>query len=205
MRVVSLISQKGGSGKSTLAASIAVAAQEAGEQVFALDLDPQQTLHSWGQRREANAPPVDKTRVSDLAQVLAALDRKKYSVAIIDTPGADIAATSEVMRRSDLTLVPARPTLPDIEAARPTIGALGGLGRPFAFVLNQVPPTSAARATDAARALSLLGVLARPSICARADHQDAIALGLGVTERDPQGKAAREIFELWNWIRDRLK
>jgi chromosome partitioning protein len=205
MHVVAFVSQKGGSGKSTLAASIAVAAQEAGERVFALDLDPQQTLFLWGQRREAESPPVDKTRIPQLGAALGTLAAKGFTVAILDTQGADLAGTSDAMRRADITLIPARPTLPDIEAAKPTIASLTGLGRPFAFVLNQVPPTSAARATDAARALSLLGVLARPPICARADHQDALALGLGVTERDPVGKAAREVSDLWKWIKDQLR
>ena len=48
MRVVALVNQKGGSGKSTLAACLAVAAQEAGERVFLIDMDPQKSLLKWG-------------------------------------------------------------------------------------------------------------------------------------------------------------
>lgn len=206
MKTVAFISQKGGSGKSTLAASIAVAAQESGERVFALDLDPQGTLYAWGERRQAETPPVDRTRVGQLHDALTVLSANGYTLAVIDTQGADIAATSEVMRRANLTLIPARPTLPDIEATRPTVRGLTGLARPFAFILNQAPTTaSLTRATDAAQALSSLGALANPLICARTDHQDALALGLGVTEHDPTGKAAREIRDLWIWIRERLK
>ena len=50
----------------------------------------------------------------------------------------------------------------------------------------------------------MLGILASPAITARIDHQDAIALGQGVTERDPTGKAANEIRELWIWIKGRM-
>jgi len=206
MRTLAFVGQKGGSGKSTLAASIGVAAQEAGERAFLLDLDPQATLASWGSRREAENPPVDRTKASQLAGVLSALSANGYTLAVIDTQGADIAGVSEVMRRADLTLIPSRPTLIDIEAAKPTVAALRQLSRPFAFVLNQVPPTAShVRLDDAARALGQLGDLATPPICARADHQDALALGLGVTERDPTGKAAREVRELWLWIKGRLK
>ncbi|HEY5306511.1 MAG TPA: ParA family protein [Pseudolabrys sp.] len=206
MRTLAFVGQKGGSGKSTLAASIGVAAQEAGERAFLIDLDPQATLASWGSRREAETPPVDRTRAAQLAAVLGALAANGYSLAIIDTQGADIAATSEVMRRADLTLIPSRPTLLDIEAAKPTVAALRQLGRPFAFVLSQAPATASnARADDAARALGQLGDVATPPICSRADHQDALALGVGVTERDPTGKAAREVRELWHWISERLQ
>ena len=203
MRTIALINQKGGSGKSSLAASIGIAAMEAGERPFLIDLDPQGTLYSWGERRQAEGPPVDRARVAQLAGVLDALDKQGYTVAVLDTQGADVAASSEVMRRADLALIPARPTLPDIEASKPTIAALTALARPFAFVLNQCPPQGS-RTTDAGRALDLLGVLARPFICSRADHQDAIALGLGVTERDTNGKAAAEIRDLWVWIKGRL-
>ena len=152
-----------------------------------------------------SSPPVDKARVAALAGVLDALSKQGYTLAVLDTQGADLAASSEIMRRADLTLIPARPTLPDIEASKPTVATLTSLGRPFAFVLNQCPPTaSSGRASDAARALHLLGVLASPAIGSRIDHQDAIALGQGVTERDPAGKAAREIRELWIWIAGRL-
>jgi chromosome partitioning protein len=47
MQVVSLVTQKGGSGKSTMAACLAVAAHEAGENVFIIDMDPQASLTQW--------------------------------------------------------------------------------------------------------------------------------------------------------------
>ena len=48
-------------------------------------------------------------------------------------------------------------------------------------------------------ALSGAGVLALPCIVQRNDHQDALGVGLGVTEYDPYGKAAEEIRDLWRW------
>jgi chromosome partitioning protein len=51
----------------------------------------------------------------------------------------------------------------------------------------------------------LFGVLAEPIIAQRADHQDALAAGQGVTEYAPDGKAAGEMRDLWSWINGRLK
>jgi len=105
-----------------------------------------------------------------------------------------------------MALIPARPSLADIEATKPTYAALAKLGRNYAFVLNQcAPQLKSGRVADASKALRLLGVLAQPLIALRADHQDAFALGLGVTEHDPEGKAAEEIRGLWQWVHNKTK
>ena len=205
MRVVTFVTQKGGSGKTTLAASVGVAAQEAGERVFLIDLDPQGSLASWGERRQADEPAVDRISPEKLGAALRGLEKAGYTLAIIDTAGVDSSAAASAMRDSDLALIPARPSALDIEAAKPTIGALARMGRSFAFVLNQVPPGRTSRPTDASKALGLLGVLAQPFIVQRADHMDAVALGLGVTEHDSNGKAAEEVRAFWGWIKRKME
>jgi chromosome partitioning protein len=149
---------------------------------------------------------VDRTTPAALDAALTALCTAGYSLAILDTAGIDSAATVAAMRAADLALIPARPSLADIEATRPTFSALAQLGRPYAFVLNQCAPhPKSGRAADAAKALKLLGALALPLIALRADHQDAFAFGLGVTEHDPNGKAADEVRRLWQWANRRMK
>ena len=72
--------------------------------------------------------------------------------------------------------------------------------RKAAFVLNQCPPNyRSARASEAAKGLTSLGVLAEPLLSARMDYQDALARGFGVTEFSRDGRAAREVQELWRW------
>lgn len=201
MKALALMTQKGGAGKTTLAASLGVAAQEAGERVFLIDMDPQGSLKSWGERRESGEPSVDRSSPEKLSGALTALERAGYTLAIIDTAGTDSAGAASAMRAANLTLIPARPSMLDIEAARPTMAALTRLGQRYAFVLNQCPPGRSMRPVDASKALGLLGVLATPYMAQRADHLDAIALGLGVTEHDPQGKAAEEVRQLWTWVK----
>lgn len=205
MKVIAFMTQKGGTGKTTLAASVGVAAQQAGERVFLIDLDPQGSLASWGERRQADEPAVDRTTPDKMTAALFGLEKAGYTLAIIDTQGVDSAATSAAMRAADLALIPARASALDIEAAKPTMAALSRLNRPYAFVLNQCPAGRTGRMQDASRALSLLGVLALPFIVQRADHMDAIAFGLGATEFDPNGKAADEIRQLWTWIKRRME
>jgi chromosome partitioning protein len=206
MRVVSFVTQKGGSGKSTLAASLAVAAQEAGEKVFLLDADRQGTLARWVERRETETPGFDRVASSvELEKAIDLLSRQSYSLVVVDTAGADSPTTAAAIRLADLCLVPARPTPADLEATQPTLEAIQSTRRKFAFVLSQAPTSRSARLTEAVSALRILGVMAEPPIAQRNDHQDAMGTGLGVTEYNTHGKAADEIRQLWAWVAKKMK
>jgi chromosome partitioning protein len=77
--------------------------------------------------------------------------------------------------------------------------------RKAALLVNQCPPAyPSLRTSEAAKTLTRFGVLAAPTLGARMDFQDAIAIGLGVTEYACEGKAALEIEALWGWIRAQL-
>lgn len=205
MKTLVLVTQKGGSGKSSLAASIAVAAEQAGERVFMLDLDRQGTLANWINRRTAETPGFDRiASEAELNQALATLAAQDFSLAVIDTPGSDTPLVTAAIRAADLCLIPTRPTPADLEATQPTLEAIQATRRRFAFVLNQTPVRSS-RLNEAAAGLRMLGVLADPAISQRNDHQDAIGAGQGVTEYSPSGKAAEEIRALWSWLKDKLK
>ncbi|WP_133767902.1 AAA family ATPase [Enterovirga rhinocerotis] len=210
MKIIAFVTQKGGAGKTTLAASIAVAAAEAGHKVIALDLDPQGSLAAWGETRDAEKPDVDRIpqgRISELPTILEALRREGYTVAILDTAGLESTSGNLAMKAANFALIPARPSRLDLQATMPTIETLMRLEmrERFAFVLNQCPPGRNSRSTEAAAGLAAFGVLAEPTIVQRADHQDAIAAGQGVTEYAPEGRAANEVRQLWRWIERKLK
>ena len=204
MHVLALVTQKGGTGKSSLAVSLAVAAQEAGSRSYVLDLDPQGTAKNWFERREAETPEVASIDANRVSAALAVLEGQGIDFVVIDTPGVDSPATTAAMQAADLCMIPARPSIADIEAARPTVRALMKLGRQFCFVLNQAPAGRSVRTTDAYRALELSGTVAGVALATRADHVDALAQGLGVTERDPAGKAAAEVRDLLQWTMARM-
>ena len=204
MRVISFVSQKGGSGKTTLCFSIGVAAYEAGRKVLMLDLDRQASLRDWYADREAEEPEVDTVELPKLEEALGGLEKLGFDYVFIDTPGKDDPANSKAITLSDFCIIPCRPTPGDMKAIRPTIANVDRVGKPTAFVLTQTPPKSF-RVTEAKTALSMLGLVATTSIVQRNDHQDAQGAGLGVTEYDPNGKAAGEVRELWQWIEKTLR
>lgn len=129
-----------------------------------------------------------------------------FSLAILDTAGADNTATHKAMEAATLCVVPLRPTRLDVNAVRPTVQAILRGGTPFAFVLNQCPPQpNNSLAAEMAAGLAAIGSLAEPIIIQRADYQDAYAVGQGVTEYAPNSKAADEARRLWGWIAKQSK
>ena len=205
MRTIALVTQKGGTGKSSLAVSLAVAAQEAGQKVYIIDLDPQATAKKWYERREAESPQVAAIDANQIGVALATLAKQGHDLVFIDTAGVDTPATISAMQAADLCLIPARPSIADIEATRATVNSLTKLGKAFVFVLNQCQPGKSMRTSDAYRVLNLGGVVAPTTLATRTDHMDALAMGQGVTERDTNSKAAIEIRDLLHWIMNKLE
>jgi len=212
MRSIAFLTQKGGAGKTTLAASLAATAASTGEKVIVLDLDPLQSLVRWAERRESAKPankvivePLERDRLPRLRTILEGLAGAGFTLAIFDTSGADATAVRLVSEVADLCLLPARPTCLDVEATAATFRAVFLAKRKAAFVLNQCPSSyQSMRASEAAKRLISLGVLAEPMLTARMVFQDAIAAGLGVTEYALLSKAAEEIATLWKWSRSQL-
>jgi chromosome partitioning protein len=211
MQTIVLATQKGGTGKSTLAIGLAVVAMQDGHVVRVIDTDRQRTVANW-QRRRANAEPIVETimGVGDIERRLSIFDRSAVTVTIIDTAAGVSPMTTAAIRCADLCLIPARPSVADIEATAPTLSTIRALDKPFAFVLNQTPSRSqridgaASSLGDAAAALDLSGLVAQPYITMRNDHQDALGKGLAVTEYAPAGRSAEEVRGLWQWVEKRL-
>ncbi|MHC2021332.1 nucleotide-binding protein [Methylobacterium sp. CM6247] len=205
MRVLVLASQKGGSGKTTIAASLAVAARQDGERVVVVDLDPQGSLAEWGKAREATDIIFRSVPPSDLkAWITATRKVPAVSLIILDTAGTFGEEVDTALRHADLCLVPVRPSAIDLRAAGPTVNRIRQFGKDFAFILNATNPVTQARTADAIAALEVGGAVA-PPLADRTDFRDAAAMGLGVTEIAPSGKAALEIRALWSWVKDRMK
>jgi chromosome partitioning protein len=205
MRIISFVTQKGGSGKSTLASSLAVVAKEAGERVFVIDLDPQNSLVSWAKTRGSDDVPVSSLTPGRLSATLAALEKNGFTLAIIDTAGADSAAAIAAMKAADLNIIPSRPNIFDLWASELTRRTLRQMRADYVFVLNQCPPAQqTTRVEEGAAALEAMGGLLTPLVLSRVDYQEAARHGRGVTEVNPNGAAAGEIKALWSSIKRRM-
>lgn len=205
MRTIALVTQKGGSGKSTIAASLAIAAHEAGETVFVIDMDPQASLLRWFKARNEKDVAVEAVTPGRLNSALNAMEKAGVSLVIIDTPGTESHSAEQAMKAAQLSIIPARPNAFDLWASENTRKTLRRLRKDYTFLLNQCPPAQQnARVKEGAKALQAMGGLLTPLISARVDYQDAARQGMGVTEIAPSGEAAHEMRRLWRNIKRRM-
>jgi chromosome partitioning protein len=204
MMVISFVTQKGGSGKTTLAINCGVVASQKGKRVLILDMDVQATAETWYQDREDDKPQVVRLIPADLNRALRAAREKGFDVVLIDTPGRDEPGAAAAVRASDFCVIPCRPSPADMKATPPTAETIRRLGKRAAFVLTQAPPRSF-RNREAEQGLSVLGLVCPVHIVLRNVYQDAQGAGLGVTEYEPEGKAAGEVRELWDWMSKKIR
>jgi chromosome partitioning protein len=206
MDVIAVIAQKGGTGKTTVVLSLAVEAERRGVTVAVIDLDPQATATNWGDRRETETPVIVSAQPVRLRHVLKAAQDQGAQLVLIDTPARSEQAALEAAKAAQLVLVPCRPAIYDLETVATTAELVGYAGgRPVAVILNGVPPrgTKGEQAADVIRSLTLL--VCPASFGYRAAFNDAGALGLTAAEYEPEGKAAREIEQVYEFMSKLVK
>lgn len=203
--VLVVLGPKGGAGKSTLIRNLAVAAACDGMAVTAIDTDPQGTLDRWGERRRRgdHSPPIDVRR-ADLDGARDALKGLSADFILVDTPTAieehPVAVKSLILAAS-LVLIPARPSLDDVDSVEPFAQVVQDLRRPAAFVLNGVRPR--VRETEGARRrLGHSGDVLAAALPDSVDVQRAMADGRGIAEMG--GRGAEEMAALWAEVRRRV-
>jgi chromosome partitioning protein len=205
MRTIAFVTQKGGSGKSTIASSLAIAAAEAGERVFVIDMDPQASLVKWAKVRGDQDVGVEYVEAGKLKAALAALEKGGMTLVVIDTPAGRSAASDAAVKMCDLVIVPSRPNAFDLWSSEQTRKTARELKKDYVFLLNQCPPAQqSARVDEGVAALEAMGGLLNPPLSARVDYQEAARHGLGATEYAPSGPAAAEIRKLWSSLKRRL-
>lgn len=198
MKVISLICQKGGTSKTTTAINLAVEATACGLEVALIDLDPQVSACDWKDIRGDKPPVVAATPVPHLDRALKAAAEAGADLAIVDTAGRTNDAAAAAARAADLVLIPLQPSLIDLKTLGATLEIirLAG-GKPTRAVLTRVRSTGT-RHEETTAWLVEQGVEVCPaSLGERVTYQDAYALGLGVLEAEPAGKAAQEIRQVY--------
>ena len=121
-KVISFVTMKGGSGKSTSAMCLAAHWFKADVPVALIDADPAGTLVRWIETGDdlsnLNAVATASDAVGDQIEVLLSGGCQRV---IVDTPGFRSQATDVAIQRSDLVLIPMRPSPVDFQVAVDTV------------------------------------------------------------------------------------
>lgn len=200
MKIIAIISQKGGAGKTTLAVHLATAAAAAKHSAAVIDLDPQGTATSWGDRRAADVPEVVSGQAVRLPALIKAASQNGADFLMLDTaPNADQTA-SLACRAADVVLIPCRPSTFDLEAIETTLMLAKAASKPAYVVLNAVPPRSSI-GKEASDGLIARGALVAPhQLTHRAAFAHGVIDGRTAQEFEPASRAAEEIAALYKWL-----
>jgi chromosome partitioning protein len=209
MKTLALLSQKGGSGKSTLAVHLAVLAQATRRRTVIVDLDPQRSAAGWWDLRPEPTPELVEATPGALRGVLEAAQADGVSLCVIDTRPSAGADAAEAAAFSDLVLIPTRPAVFDLLAIAATVDIVLATQVAAYIVLNstQAPRLAVETAitADARRVLADYGLPIAPcAISQRAALAYALVDGRAVTEFDPNGRAAAEMTNLWQFVEHKL-
>ncbi len=149
-------------------------------------------------------PAFAQTTVARLQSDLEILRQQGFKLAVIDTPPAITMAIQSVIQVAELVLIPTRPSPHDLRAVGATVDLCERAGKPLIFVVNAATP-KAKITYEAAVALSQHGTVAPVTLHHRTDYAASMIDGRTVMEIDPNGRSAREVTELWDYISDRLE
>lgn len=205
MNVIAFLSQKGGSGKTTLSVHTAVAAEATGQRVCLIDADPQESATAWASARQAQTPIVATAQAGELEAALNAAKSEGITLTVVDAPPHATPAASQIAKRTQLVLIPVRPSAFDLAAVPAAVEIIRAAKVKGAFILSACP-FRAPEIGETRAALKAYGLPIIPSeITDRRAFARAVTTGSAVTEFESEGKAAEEIRALWEWINDTLK
>jgi chromosome partitioning protein len=205
LHTIVVTSRKGGAGKTSLSGHIAVEAERKGAgPVAILDLDPMGSLAAWWNEREEPTPVMAEIGPKGLVATLKQLAGQGVKIVVIDTPPFASQEIANVVKVSDLCLVPVVPSPHDLRAIGDSIEMVERQKKPMIFVVNNAS-TNGKLTLQAVTALSQHGTVAPVVIHTRQDFRSSMVKGRTVGEVFPKGKSAAEITALWAYIQTRLK
>jgi chromosome partitioning protein len=205
---VAVVALKGGSGKTTVATHLALAAHLRGLNVLVVDTDPQRSARDvLTSRTEPGPACVLATGPRLMAAQFEAVDQGRRLL-VIDTPAGAVEDVTEAIVLADLTVLVVRPTLLDLAGMARTFKIVKRLGKPSTVVMNQAPVARQGAETPlVTRIMAGLDYMQEPVapviLRARSIYQTALERGRSA-EETPDRAAAKEIAELWDFIRARL-
>lgn len=203
--IISFASSKGGAGKSTTCAAVAAKLASDGARVLVLDLDLNQTVARWASKAdlatlEAIAVPPEK---------FTAIYREKvggsgtFDHVLINLAGTREATLLKAMARSDLVVIPAQASEPDLREALVVIDDVqdvveaGAAHVQYRLLLTKLFPLPTRVTLFAHQEIERHGIERfKTGLVERSAYREMFLTGQAPTVGDPKSKAAREIDAL---------
>lgn len=207
--IISFASSKGGVGKSTTCAAVAAELALQGSNVLLIDLDQNKTLERWSRKA-----PIDGLTVTAIeSKGFGDFYRKQitsgaFDHICIDLPGNRESTMFKVLARSDLVIIPAQASEPDLREALVVVSDIRDVreetGRPIPYrlLLTKVFPLRS-RVTDYAyQELERHGLpLFRTALVERSAYKEMFLNGQPPTLTERGKGAGAEVQELLGEIR----
>lgn len=149
MRRITLLNAKGGCGKTTIATNLASYFASRDECTVLMDHDPQGSSRRWLELRDEALPPI---RLIDAVNRKAGVTRswqlhagQDADILLADTPaGTDGSQLVDLVRQTDIILVPVMPSIVDMQATRDFIcnllrvGKISNSNKKIGIIANRV-------------------------------------------------------------------
>lgn len=205
MKTIAVICDKGGVGKSTLSVHLATEAQRREMESLIIGCDPQACSEAWHDIRNAGkeepvAPVVTTTQAVRVPQLIEKARLGGADFVVIDVGANSDTAASYAARCADYILIPTTPRMWDLRGVPDMVRKAEECHTPYSVVLNRV-----LRGPYMADALVWLEDeqhyhVAPVVLRERVSFANSLTSGLVARESEPDGKAAREMGELFDWL-----
>lgn len=201
MKVITLAATKGGVGKTTISSALAVRAAEDSKRVALIDLDPQESLASWWDRRGKKTNP-KLFEMDATTEAIELLIAEGWEWVFIDTSPAKLELIEPGIAVADLVLIPCRPSALDVEQAAIAVEMCEAHGKPYAFILNHAPPNW--KLTKSTHDYLRRGgrTVLDSLITFRQAYMAAATVGKSGPEVEKDGVARKEIDALWRQVKE---
>ena len=143
-------------------------------------------------------------RIDRMPDRVAELRLNGESLVVVDFPPRASAAVTVLAEQLDFALVPVQPSAFDLATVATSTRVLRAANVPFAIVVNRAP-ARAIEVREVLEALAEMDVRVVPvTIGDRRAFVRALSSGAAVVEFEPRGRAAEEIAQLWQFVREEM-